>query len=126
MLIKSSNVIFYLISSMASGFLVRLKIFWTFQVLHQKYYHISLIHLHYFELLVLLSSVYTNHLFHLYQQARTSLPKAKFRQVSDRCKRIRESSRVAYAIILDQRCLSSPRNLVFATFDESLIVFSSN
>ena len=38
-----------------------------------------------------------NHSFHLYQQNKSSESKVKFRQASDRCKRVLEAAKLAYA-----------------------------
>ena len=38
-----------------------------------------------------------NHFFHLYQQNKSSESKVKFRQASNRCKRIFEAAKLAYA-----------------------------
>ena len=42
--------------------------------------------------------VHRNHFFHLYQQNKSSHSKVKFRQGSNRCKRVLEASKVTYAI----------------------------
>ena len=41
--------------------------------------------------------VHRNHFFHLYQQNKSSESKAKFRQASNRCKRVLEAAKLAYA-----------------------------
>ena len=40
--------------------------------------------------------VHRNHFFHLYQQNKSSESKAKFRQASNRCKRVLEAAKLAY------------------------------
>ena len=41
--------------------------------------------------------VHRNHFFLLYQQNKSSEPKVKFRQASNRCKRVLEAAKLAYA-----------------------------
>ena len=41
--------------------------------------------------------VHRNHFFRLYQQNKSSEPKVKFRQASNRCKRVLEAAKLAYA-----------------------------
>ena len=41
--------------------------------------------------------VHRNHFFHLYQKDKSSESKVKFRQVSNRCKRVLEAAKLAYA-----------------------------
>ena len=41
--------------------------------------------------------VHRNHFFHVYQQNRSSESKGKFRQASNRCKRVLEAAKLAYA-----------------------------
>ena len=41
--------------------------------------------------------VHRNHFFHLYQQNKSSESKAKFRQASNRCKRVLEAAKLPYA-----------------------------
>ena len=41
--------------------------------------------------------VHRNHFFHLYQQIKSSECKVKFRQASNRCKRVLEAAKLAYA-----------------------------
>ena len=41
--------------------------------------------------------VHRNHFFHLYQQNKSSESKVKFRQASNRCKRVLETAKLAYA-----------------------------
>ena len=41
--------------------------------------------------------VHRNHFFHLYQQNKSSESKVKFRQASNRCKRVLEAAKLAYA-----------------------------
>ena len=42
--------------------------------------------------------VYRNYFFHLYQQNRSSEFKVKFKQGSNRCKKVLEAAKLAYAI----------------------------
>ena len=41
--------------------------------------------------------VHRNHFFHLYQQNKSSESKLRFRQASNRCKRVLEAAKLAYA-----------------------------
>ena len=41
--------------------------------------------------------VHRNHFFHLYQQNKSSESKVKFRQASNRCKRVLKAAKLAYA-----------------------------
>ena len=41
--------------------------------------------------------VHRNHFFHLYQKDKSSDSKVKFRQASNRCKRVLEAAKLAYA-----------------------------
>ena len=41
--------------------------------------------------------VHRNHFFHLYKQNKSSESKVKFRQASNRCKRVLEAAKLAYA-----------------------------
>ena len=41
--------------------------------------------------------VHRNHFFHLYQQNKSSESKVKFKQASNRCKRVLEAAKLAYA-----------------------------
>ena len=67
--------------------------------------------------------VYRNCFFRLYQQNKPSESKVKFRQASNRCRRVLEATEVTYAI--KQKSPSLPRNLALRTFGKSLIVFST-
>ena len=65
--------------------------------------------------------VHRNHFFHLYQQNKSSESKVKFRQASNRCKRVLEAAKLACAT--KKKSPSLPRNLALGTFCELLIVF---
>ena len=66
--------------------------------------------------------VHGNHFFRLYQKDKSSNSKLKFRQASNRCKRVLGAVKLVYA---NKKKISSlPRNLVLGTFGELLIVFS--
>ena len=67
--------------------------------------------------------VHRNHFFRLHQKDKSSESKVKFRQASNRCKRVLEAAKLAYAN--KQRSLSLPRNLALGTFGELPIVFST-
>ena len=69
------------------------------------------------------SIVRRNHFFRLYQQNKSSESKVKFRQASNRCKRVLEA--VKLHMLLRQKSPSLPRNLVLGTFRELLIKFST-
>ena len=57
----------------------------------------NLTHLHGFQLLVLLPQFIEITFFHLYQQNKSSESKVKFRQASNRCKRVLEAAKLVYA-----------------------------
>ena len=65
--------------------------------------------------------VYRNHFFRLYQQNKSSESKVKFRQASNRCKKVFEAAKLD--MLLKQKSPSLPRNLALGTFGELLIVF---
>ena len=68
--------------------------------------------------------VHRNHFFRLFQQNKSSESKVKFRQASNRCKRVLEAAKLAY-VLLKQKSPLLPRNLALGTFGELLIVFST-
>ena len=53
--------------------------------------------------------VHGNHLFHLYQQNKSSESKVEFRQASNCCKRVLEAAKLAYMLIKENSLLL-PRN----------------
>ena len=66
-------------------------------ILHRKYRvkpHSSLWFLAAFDAAI----VHRNHFFRLYQQNKSSESKVKFRQASNRCKKVLEAVKLAYAI----------------------------
>ena len=67
--------------------------------------------------------VHRNHFFRLYQQNKSSESKVKFRQASNRCKRVLEAAKLH--MLLKQKSPSFTRNLALGTFGELLIVFST-
>ena len=67
--------------------------------------------------------VHRNHFFRLYQQNKSSESKVKFRQASNRCKRVLEAAKLAYATKTKESIIS--QNLALGTFGELLIVFST-
>ena len=67
--------------------------------------------------------VHRNHFFRLYQQNKFSESKVKLRQVSNQCKRVLETAKLARLSM--PNCQSLPRNLVLRTSGELLIVFST-
>ena len=69
--------------------------------------------------------VHRNHFFRLYQQNKSSKSKVKFRQASNRCKRVLEAAKTKESMLLKQKSQSLPRNLALRTFGELLIVFST-
>ena len=80
-----------------------------------------LINLHGFQLLVMLP-VHRNHFFPLYKQNKPSEPKLKFRQASNRWKKVLEVSKPAYN---NKTKESLPRKLALENFGEWLIVLST-
>ena len=65
--------------------------------------------------------VHRNHFFRLYQREKSSDSKVKFRQASNRCKRVLEPAKLAYA---NKKSPLLPRNLALVTSGKLLIVFS--
>ena len=66
--------------------------------------------------------VHRNPFFHLYQKDKSSESKVKFRQTSNRCKRILEAAKLAYA---NKTSPLLPRNFVLMIFCKLPIVFSA-
>ena len=62
--------------------------------------------------------VHRNHFFRLYQQNKSSESKVKFRQASNRCKRVLETAKLAYATKIKE-------SITLGTFGELLTVFST-
>ena len=67
--------------------------------------------------------VHRNHFFQLYQREKSSDSKVKFRQASNRCKRVLEAAKFAYGNKTKSPLL--PRNLALVTCGELLIVLST-
>ena len=67
--------------------------------------------------------VHRNLFFCLYQKDKSSDSMVKFRQTSNRCKRVLVAARLAY--LIKQNTLLLPRNLAVVTFGELLIVSST-
>ena len=67
--------------------------------------------------------VYRNNFFYLYLQNKSSECNAKFRQASNRCKRVLEVAELTYATKTKDSSL--PRNLAVVTLGELLTVFST-
>ena len=67
--------------------------------------------------------IHRNHFFRLYQREKSSNSKVKFRQASNRCKRVLEATKLVYDNKKKSRLL--PRNLALVTSGEFLIVFST-
>ena len=67
--------------------------------------------------------VHRNHFFRLYQQNKSSESKVKFRQASNRCKRVLKLPNLH--MLLKQESPSLPGNLALRTFGKLLIVFSA-
>ena len=57
----------------------------------------NLTHLHGFSAVCATAIVHRNHFFRLYQQNKSSESKVKFRQANNRCKRVLEATKLAYA-----------------------------
>ena len=66
--------------------------------------------------------VHRNHFFHLYQREKSSDSKVKFREASNRCKRVLEAAKLAYG---NKKSPSLPRNMALGTFGKLPIVFST-
>ena len=64
-----------------------------------------------------------NLFFRVYQKNKSSDSKVKFRQASNRCKRVLETAKLAYFKKTKSPLL--PRNFALGTFGEVLIVFST-
>ena len=67
--------------------------------------------------------VHRNHFFRLYQQNKSSESKVKFRQASNRCKRVLEAAKLAHATKTKESIIS--QKLAFGTFGELPTVFST-
>ena len=65
--------------------------------------------------------VHRNHFFRLYQREKSSDSKVKFRQARNRCERVLEDAKLAYANKKKSPLL--PRNLALVTSGELIIVF---
>ena len=63
------------------------------------------------------------HFFRLYRKDKSSDSKVKFRQASNRCKRVLEDAKLAYANKIKESVTS--QNLALVTFGELLILFST-
>ena len=72
---------------------------------------------------ILENLVHRNHFFRLYQREKASYSKVKFRQASNRCKRVLEAAKFAYGNKTKSPLL--PRNLALVTCGELLIVLST-
>ena len=72
-------------------------------------YHPNLIHLHDFQLLVLLPFVIEIAFF--FQESKFAVSKTKFRQAFNRCKRVFDSTK--HFCSNKKRSLTLPRNLIF-------------
>ena len=59
--------------------------------------------------------VYRNHFFRLYQREKSSDSKVKFRQASNRCKRVLEAAKLAYANKTKESITSGGLLIVFST-----------
>ena len=113
--ISSNLVLLLLLVNFVSGF--RLELMYISLVVSIMS---SVTYLHGFRLFVL---VHRNHFFHLYQQKKPEF-KVKFRYISNRCKKVPESAKLAYAI--KTKSPSLPRNLAVETFSELLILLLTN
>ena len=67
--------------------------------------------------------VHRNHFLRLHLQNKSSESKVKFRQASNRCKRVLEAAKLAYATKTKESI--TPRNLALGSFGKLLIVFST-
>ena len=68
--------------------------------------------------------VHRNNFFRLYQQNKSSESKVKFRQASNRCKRVLEATKLLHMLI-KQKIPSLPKNFALRTFGKLPIVFST-
>ena len=66
--------------------------------------------------------VHRNHVFRLYQQNKSSHSKVKFRQASNRCKRVLKLPN--FHMLLKQKSPALPRNFALGTFGKLQTVFS--
>ena len=90
--ISLNSVLLLLLVNFVSGF--RLELMYIFLILSIRS---NLTHLHGFQQLVLLPQSIEITFFRLYQQNKSSESKVKFRQASNRCKRVLEAAKIAYA-----------------------------
>ena len=109
--ISLNLVLLLLLVNFVSGF--RLRLMYILLIVSTKS---NLTHLHGFQQLVLLPYFIEITWFHLYQQNKSSESKVKLRQTSNRCKRVLEAAKFAYA---------TKTNLALGTFGKLLIVFST-
>ena len=90
--ISLNLVLLLLLVNFVSGF--RLRLMYILLIVSTKS---NLTHLHGFQQLVLLPYFIEITWFHLYQQNKSSESKVKLRQTSNRCKRVLEAAKFAYA-----------------------------
>ena len=87
-----NSVFLLLLANFVSGFRLELMYISLIESIRS-----TLIHLHGFQLLVLKIEIYRNHFFCLCQKDKFSESKVKFRQASNRCERVFEAAKLAYA-----------------------------
>ena len=90
--ISLNSVLLLLLVNFVSGF--RLELMYISLIVSITS---NLTHLHGFQQLCAAAIVHRNHFFHLYQQNKSSESKVKLRQPSNRCKRVLEAAKLAYA-----------------------------
>ena len=93
------------VSAAASEFSERIQVGIDLYILHRKYQvkpHSS----PWFSAACAAAIVHRNHFFRLYQQNKSCKSKGKFRQASNRCKRVLEAAKLAYANITKESIIS--------------------
>ena len=99
--ISLNSVLLLLLANFVSGFRLELMYISLIESIRS-----SLIHLHGFQLLVLKIEIYRNHFFCLCQKDKFSESKVKFRQASNRFKRVLEAAKLAYVNKTNQYIIS--------------------
>ena len=109
-------------SAAASEFCERVKV-GTDVYIPQRRYQVKSHSSPWFSAACAAAIVHRNHFFCLYQREKSSDSKVKFRQASNRCKRVLEASKLA--MLIKQKSPLLPRNLALLTSGDLLIVFST-
>ena len=114
------DIFMFGVSAAASEFCECVQVGIDVYIAHRKYQvkpHLS----PWFSAACAAAIVYRYHFFHLYQKDKSSDSKVKFKQGSNRCKRVLEAAKLAF--VIKQKSPLLLRNLALVTF-ELLIVFS--